>query len=108
MELDDCVVIENDIDIRQMESGGMNFICYISNVISIKTFSFILDLLLFGSNYILSYSIDHMNGDSLDSNGNLKNKPSKNDKTYPYPKGVPFIISTEFCERFSYYGMKSK
>ena len=54
MELDDCVVIENDIEIRQMESGGMNFICYISNVISVKTSSFILDLLLFGSNYILS------------------------------------------------------
>ena len=27
---------------------------------------------------------------------------------YPYPKSVFFIISTEFCERFSYYGMKSK
>ena len=29
-------------------------------------------------------------------------------KNYPYPKSVFFIISTEFCERFSYYGMKSK
>ena len=27
---------------------------------------------------------------------------------YPYPRAVFFIISTEFCERFSYYGMKSK
>ena len=27
MELDDCVVIENDIDIGQMEDCGMNFIC---------------------------------------------------------------------------------
>ena len=30
------------------------------------------------------------------------------DPKYPYPKSVFFIISTEFCERFSYYGMKSK
>ena len=30
------------------------------------------------------------------------------DVKYPYPKSVFFIISTEFCERFSYYGMKSK
>ena len=29
-------------------------------------------------------------------------------KKYPYPKSVFFIISTEFCERFSFYGMKSK
>jgi hypothetical protein len=27
---------------------------------------------------------------------------------FPYPKAVFFIISTEFCERFSFYGMKSK
>lgn len=25
-----------------------------------------------------------------------------------YPKVVFFIISNEFCERFSYYGMRSK
>jgi len=24
----------------------------------------------------------------------------------PYPKSVGFIIGTEFCERFSYYGMR--
>ena len=30
------------------------------------------------------------------------------EKKYPYPKSVLFIISTEFCERFSFYGMKSK
>jgi len=29
------------------------------------------------------------------------------DPKYPYPKSVFFIISTEFCERFSYYGMKT-
>ena len=33
---------------------------------------------------------------------------NENDPKYPYPKSVFFIISTEFCERFSYYGMKSK
>jgi hypothetical protein len=26
----------------------------------------------------------------------------------PYPKSVFLIIATEFCERFSYYGMRSK
>ena len=36
------------------------------------------------------------------------NIEGKDDKKYPYPKSVLFIISTEFCERFSYYGMKSK
>ena len=24
----------------------------------------------------------------------------------PYPKSIPFILTTEFCERFSYYGMR--
>ena len=33
---------------------------------------------------------------------------NEKEKKYPYPKSVFFIISTEFCERFSYYGMKSK
>jgi len=28
-------------------------------------------------------------------------------KSLPYPKSVFFIIGNEFCERFSYYGMKS-
>lgn len=28
-------------------------------------------------------------------------------QTLPYPKSVFFIIGNEFCERFSYYGMKS-
>ena len=37
-----------------------------------------------------------------------ENKHEKHGKKYPYPKSVPFIVSTEFCERFSYYGMKSK
>ena len=33
---------------------------------------------------------------------------NENDPKYPYPKSVFFIISTEFCERFSFHGMKSK
>jgi hypothetical protein len=40
-----------------------------------------------------------------------KEKPKdgeSGDVKYPYPKAVFFIISTEFCERFSFYGMKSK
>ncbi|XP_023321461.1 solute carrier family 15 member 2, partial [Eurytemora carolleeae] len=28
-------------------------------------------------------------------------------KKLPYPKSVFFIIGNEFCERFSYYGMKT-
>ncbi|KAM8719790.1 hypothetical protein ACLKA7_005935 [Drosophila subpalustris] len=28
-------------------------------------------------------------------------------KKYPYPKSVFFIISNEFCERFNYYGMRT-
>lgn len=27
---------------------------------------------------------------------------------YSYPRSIGFIISNEFCERFSFYGMKSK
>ena len=29
-------------------------------------------------------------------------------QTIKYPRSVFFIIVNEFCERFSYYGMKSK
>ncbi|KPI91939.1 Peptide transporter family 1, partial [Papilio xuthus] len=25
----------------------------------------------------------------------------------PYPKAVGFIVTNEFCERFSYYGMRT-
>lgn len=28
-------------------------------------------------------------------------------KKYPYPRAIPFIITNEFCERFSYYGMRT-
>jgi len=28
-------------------------------------------------------------------------------KKYPYPKSIPFILTTEFCERFAYYGMRA-
>ena len=37
-----------------------------------------------------------------------KDEEGEEKKTLPYPKSVFFIISTEFCERFSFYGMKSK
>lgn len=29
-------------------------------------------------------------------------------KKLPYPKSIGFIISNEFCERFCFYGMRSK
>ncbi|CAG7733755.1 unnamed protein product [Allacma fusca] len=29
-------------------------------------------------------------------------------KKIPYPKSVFFILANEFCERFSFYGMKGK
>lgn len=29
-------------------------------------------------------------------------------KKLKYPKQIAFIISNEFCERFNYYGMRSK
>ena len=45
---------------------------------------------------------------SLKGREDAVNIEEKDDKKYPYPKSVLFIISTEFCERFSYYGMKSK
>lgn len=25
-----------------------------------------------------------------------------------YPRSIPFIVLNEFCERFNYYGMRSK
>ena len=31
-----------------------------------------------------------------------------NFQVFGYPITIPFIISNEFCERFSYYGMRSK
>lgn len=38
----------------------------------------------------------------------LKEKPiKKNSEKVPYPKSIFFIIGNEFCERFSYYGMKA-
>ena len=33
---------------------------------------------------------------------------SEKEEKVPYPKSVFFILSTETCERFSYYGMRSK
>ena len=33
---------------------------------------------------------------------------SEGEKKYPYPKSILLIVTTEFCERYSFYGMKSK
>lgn len=34
--------------------------------------------------------------------------PSSNSQGQSFPKSIIFIISNEFCERFMYYGMRSK
>jgi len=34
-------------------------------------------------------------------------EPESGVMVYPYPKSIPFILTTEFCERFSYYGMRA-
>ena len=36
-----------------------------------------------------------------------KIKVMSGDSKVPYPKGIPLILTTEFCERFSYYGMRA-
>lgn len=33
----------------------------------------------------------------------MEEKPDNN-----FPKSIPFIIGNEFCERFSYYGMRGR
>ena len=48
-------------------------------------------------------------GSEKDSSSPKDDDPeNKEEKKYPYPKSILFIVSTEFCERFSFYGMKSK
>ena len=60
-------------------------------------------------NYHLTCSFsESYRSKDVDANDNLKQKQNSHDKKYPYPKGIPFIVSTEFCERFSSNGMKSK
>ena len=50
---------------------------------------------------------DHSENFKEDNNSKDEDKESiKAD--LPYPKSVWFIMSNEFCERFSYYGMRSK
>ncbi|KAF5300976.1 hypothetical protein FQR65_LT09020 [Abscondita terminalis] len=36
-----------------------------------------------------------------------RSHPQQVEKKLPYPKSVFFIVSNEFCERFSYYGMRT-
>lgn len=35
-------------------------------------------------------------------------KSTQDTEKIPYPKSVFFIVVNEFCERFNYYGMRSK
>ena len=37
-----------------------------------------------------------------------RDNESQAEEKIPYPKSVFLIIATEFCERFSYYGMRSE
>jgi dipeptide/tripeptide permease len=39
---------------------------------------------------------------------NDENQPLLGAKRLRYPKSVFFIVLNEFCERFNYYGMRSK
>jgi len=50
------------------------------------------------------------NADKMGDVEKRKNKDTEVDepqKNVPYPKSVFFIVGNEFCERFSYYGMKA-
>ncbi|XP_068139685.1 peptide transporter family 1 [Drosophila tropicalis] len=49
------------------------------------------------------------NGKDLNESNILANESEAEgqQKKYPYPKSVFFIISNEFCERFNYYGMRT-
>ena len=42
------------------------------------------------------------------SNSYALDKENGGEKKIPYPKSILFIIGNEFCERFSFYGMRSK
>ena len=46
-------------------------------------------------------------GDKNDNYEDLDIEEEKK-KNLKFPKSIAFIISNEFCERFSYYGMRSK
>ena len=44
----------------------------------------------------------------MDSLQKTEDNEKEKDAKVPYPKHIFYIISMEACERFSYYGMKSK
>ena len=44
----------------------------------------------------------------MDGLQKTKDNENENEAQIPYPKHIFYIISMEACERFSYYGMKSK
>lgn len=46
--------------------------------------------------------------EKVDEKNEVEKGGEEGAKKYPYPKGVFFIITTEFCERFSFYGMKGE
>ena len=94
---------QNDKELSQTGNNGTSVI--FSSNIRVKT---LFNSVFFSHRMLLMILISILGSDikdkDVDPNHNLK---KTHVKKYPYPKGVPFIISTEFCERFSYYGMKS-
>ena len=50
---------------------------------------------------------DSMAGEQRRESDDAPDSESPGSRKLPYPKSVFFIISTEFCERYSFYGMRS-
>lgn len=44
----------------------------------------------------------------VEEKGRIDDIKSVTGKKLSYPKRIFFIIASEFCEKFNYYGMKSK
>ena len=56
---------------------------------------------------IISVSADDNDKKKLDPE-RLAGEVGEDEEKIPYPKSVFFILSTEACERFSYYGMRGE
>ncbi|XP_042222595.1 solute carrier family 15 member 1-like isoform X2 [Homarus americanus] len=60
---------------------------------------------------VLYWSLDHNKkmecSKLLEGGEKMYDDPDQTEERVKYPRSVFFIIGTEFCERFSYYGMKA-
>jgi solute carrier family 15 (oligopeptide transporter), member 1 len=45
--------------------------------------------------------------DSSHNNNNIKKEKGIKESILSYPKSVFFMLGNEFCERFSFYGMRA-